>query len=124
MICVLRYTRIHVAPHVKLVDTETAMQENNAKIECTTTCNSLLTWRLHTHNLTNDINGQNWYEVVATNQSEHLCTETIALTSLWFAQPVNVVSVQCIAVSICPREAQTACLHSVCLSNIQGTHGI
>ena len=110
----------HAAPSIKLVNTENAMQEN-AKIECTATCNSLLTWRLHTHNFMDDRNGRNWYEIVAINRSGNLCMETIALSSQWFAPSVNAVSVQCIAVYVCPTEA---CLHGICSSNIQGTYWV
>ena len=107
----------YAAPSIKLINTENDMQEN-AKIECTTTCNSLLTWRLHTHNFMDDRNGRNWYNMVARNRSGNLCMEIIALSSLWFAPSVNAVLVQCIAVSVCSPEA---CLHGICLSNIQGT---
>lgn len=107
----------HAAPRIKLVDVKNAMQVNT-KIECTTTCNNLLTWRLHSQ--IDDRNDRNWYEVIATNKSGNLCTETIALTSVWDDQSINAVSVQCIAVSVCPSEAQTSCLQGVCLSNIQG----
>ena len=122
MISVLFYAS-HAAPSIKLVNTENSMQVNT-KIECTATCNSLLTWRLHTHNVTDDRNGRNWYEIVATNRSGNLCTETIALSSQWFAPSVNVVSVQCIAVSVCLSELQTTCIHGICLSNIQGTYTV
>ena len=108
------------APSIKLVNTENAMQVN-AEIECTATCNSLLTWRLHTHNFIDDRNGRNWYEVVAINRSGNLCTEKIALISQWFAPSVNAVSVQCIAVYVCPTES---CLHGICSSNIQGTYWV
>ena len=108
----------HAAPSIKLVNTENAMQVN-AEIECTATCNSLVTWRLHTHNFIDDRNGQNWYDVVAINRSGNLCTEKIALISQWFAPSVNAVSVQCIVVYVCPTES---CLHGICSSNIQGTH--
>ena len=105
------------APRIKLVDVENAIQEKTM-IECTTTCNNLITWRYNTQ--IDDRHGRNWYEVIATNQSGNLCTEMIALTSVWAAQSINAVSVQCIAVSVCPNEAQTSCLQGVCLSNIQG----
>ena len=117
MISMLFYTS-HAAPSIKLVNTENAMQEN-AKIECTTTCNSLLTWRLYTHNFMDDRNGRNWYDMVARNRSGNLCTEIIALISQWFPPSVNTVSVQCIAVYVCPTEA---CLHGICLTHIRGTY--
>ena len=111
---------LHAAPSVKLVDTENAMQVN-AKIECTTTCNNLITWRLHTY--IDDRNDRDWYEVIATNRSGNWCMEMITIRSAvhrWLAQSINAVSVQCIAVSLCPREAQIPCSQGVCLSNVQG----
>ena len=72
------------------------------------------------HNQLDDGNGQHWYEVIATNQSGNVCTETIALTPVWSTQSVNTVSVQCVTVSVCPSEIQTRCLQGVCLSDIQG----
>ena len=68
------------APHVKLVDIENAIQENTM-IECTTTCNNLITWRYDTQ--IDDGYGRYWYEVIATSKSGNLCTETIALTLVW-----------------------------------------
>ena len=95
------------------MDIENAIQESTM-IECTTTCNHLITWRYDTQ-----IDAGNWYEIIAKNQSGNLCTETIALTPVWAAQSINAVSVQCIAVSVCPSEAQPSCVQGVCLSNIQ-----
>ena len=110
--CVFSYHIPHAAPSIKLLQ-----GVEDTMIECTTTCNNLISWRVHTQ--LGDRNGH-WYEVTKTNKSRSVCTETIALTPVWATHSVNAVLVQCVAVFVCPSEAHTTCLHGVCLSDIQG----
>ena len=116
---VFSYHMHTTVPSLKLLDVENAMQEA-AEIECTTTCNNLITWRLHSAQ--SSVGNSRWYEVIATNKSGNLCTETIALRPVKLAQSVNAVSVQCVAVTVCPSETQMSCLQGVCLSDIQGMY--
>ena len=100
---------LSAAPVIKLI--EVVDKINN--LECTTSCNSTIAWRVHAPL---DVKRSRWYETIATSVSGTQCTERIALTTVW-PQSVNVVSVQCIAVSVLSTETQTY-IQSVCLRGV------